>query len=102
MKTEFTSITMKLFAAIISWLTLIFFHLSVVADEVKVPVGQQSAQNLSIERPQSGMSKEQVEQRYGAPEQAIDAVGNPPISSWEYADYIVYFEYDRVIHSVLK
>jgi len=30
------------------------------------------------------------------------AVGDPPISRWEYADFTVYFEYDRVVHAVLK
>ena len=94
--------TMKLFTTIATWLILILCHPLTVADEVKVPVGQQSSQNAAIERPDSGMSKAQVQQRYGAPEQTTDAVGEPPISSWEYSDYIVYFEYDRVIHSVLK
>ena len=77
-------------------------HPSITAEEVRVPVGQQSTQNQGVERPKSGMSKAQVEQRYGTPQQTTSAVGEPPISSWEYADYIVYFEYDRVIHSVLK
>ena len=30
------------------------------------------------------------------------AVGDPPITTWEYTDFLVYFEYDRVIHSVSK
>jgi hypothetical protein len=30
------------------------------------------------------------------------SVGEPPISSWEYEPFVVYFEYDRVIHSVAK
>jgi hypothetical protein len=30
------------------------------------------------------------------------AVGEPPISSWEYPGMVVFFEYDRVIHAVMK
>ena len=93
---------LKLSATIAGWLALILFHPPITADEVKVPVGQQSLQNQSIDRPKSGMSKAQVEQHYGAPQQTTGAVGEPPISSWEYSDYVVYFEYDRVIHSVLR
>ena len=100
MKTHAT--TMKLFSTIVGSLIVTLCHLATVADEVKVPVGQQSSYNAAIERPDSGMSKTEVQQRYGEPEQTTDAVGEPPISSWEYGDYIVYFEYDRVIHSVLK
>ena len=102
MNTKTTFIIVKLFAVIIGSLTLILFHPSIAAEEIKVPVGQQSTQNMDVERPKSGMSKAQVEQDFGKPQQTTDPVGEPPISSWEYAGYIVYFEYDRVIHSVLK
>ena len=81
---------------------LLVVHPVVLADELKVPVGQQSEQNRHIERPASGMTKSQVEQRYGKPQSMGEAVGEPPISSWEYTDYTVYFEYERVIHTVLK
>jgi hypothetical protein len=53
-------------------------------------------------RPASGMTQASVESRYGAPVRKIAAVGDPPIARWEYADFIVYFEYDRVIHAVTK
>ncbi len=51
--------------------------------------------------PARGLSKALVEQRFGAPSQRVAAVGAPPISSWVYPAYIVYFEYDHVIHSVV-
>ena len=88
--------------AIFSLLALLVVHPVVLADELKVPVGQQSAQNKHIERPASGMTKSQVEQHYGKPQRMGEAVGEPPISSWEYNEYTVYFENDRVIHTVLK
>lgn len=52
------------------------------------------------DRPTRGMSETAVEARFGAPMAKVDAVGEPPIARWEYADFIVYFEYDRVIHAV--
>lgn len=58
--------------------------------------------NLDDGRPQSGMSQAGVEAKYGAPAAKIAAVGDPPISRWEYQDFIVYFEYDKVIHTVLR
>lgn len=72
------------------------------ADELVVPVGRQGAEKSAMERPKTAMTTSAVEARFGAPLQKIAPVGNPPISSWEYPDYIVYFESDRVIHSVLK
>ena len=90
------------FATLFVMFALLVVHPVVLADELKVTVGQQSAQNRHIERPESGMKKSRVEQRYGKPQSMGKAVGEPPISSWEYTDYTVYFEYDRVIHTVLK
>ncbi len=76
--------------------------LVVVAEEIKLPVGQQAAGLQTVERPSRGMSPQQVEARYGAPLNKYGPVGTPPISSWEYADYLVYFEYSHVLHTVLK
>lgn len=53
-------------------------------------------------RPMRGTTQAQVESKYGSPVSRKAAVGEPPISSWEYQDFTVYFEYDRVIHAVLK
>jgi hypothetical protein len=43
-----------------------------------------------------------VEANYGSPKSKKAPVGDPPISSWEYETFVVFFEYDRVIHSVKK
>ena len=53
-------------------------------------------------RPTRGTTQASVEARYGAPQRADEAVGDPPISKWHYEKFVVYFEYDRVIHAVLK
>jgi len=52
--------------------------------------------------PDGGITKENVESKWGAPVKRSSPVGEPPISSWEYDPFVVYFEYDRVIHSVAK
>ena len=53
-------------------------------------------------RPSRGMTAASVESRYGAPAAKEAAVGDPPISRWEYENFVVFFEYDRVIHAVVK
>lgn len=52
-------------------------------------------------RPTQGMSMESVEQKFGQPEQKSAPVGEPPITKWTYSDFVVYFEYNLVIHSVV-
>lgn len=54
------------------------------------------------ESPNRGMSMETVESKWGKPGQKSAAIGEPPISRWEYSDFIVYFEYSHVIHAVTK
>jgi hypothetical protein len=53
-------------------------------------------------RPLRGTTQAQVEANYGSPVSKRAAVGDPPISRWEYQNFTVYFEHDRVIHAVLK
>ena len=53
-------------------------------------------------RPTRGMTAASVESKYGTPDTKIAPVGDPPISRWEYKDMVVFFEYDRVIHAVVK
>ena len=54
-----------------------------------------------VATPTRGMTMHEVATRFGAPVTKIPAVGNPPISRWEYPGFIVYFEHDHVIHSVV-
>jgi hypothetical protein len=51
--------------------------------------------------PANGQTKQAIETRYGSPAQKHNAVGDPPISRWDYDRYSVYFEYDLVLFSVL-
>jgi hypothetical protein len=52
--------------------------------------------------PTRGMTQARVESEYGTPVSRDAEVGDPPISRWEYQGFVVFFEYDRVIHSVKK
>ena len=55
-----------------------------------------------VDRPTRGMTQNSVEAKYGSPVDKIAAVGEPPIARWEYPEFVVYFEYDRVIHAVIR
>jgi len=72
------------------------------AEVIRIPVGQQAAEKQVLATPQRGTSKSEVRRRFGEPLRETPAVGAPPISSWEYENYRVYFERDLVLHSVLK
>lgn len=65
------------------------------------PVVAADTPPAATERPARGMTKAQVEARYGAPSARQDAVGQPPISRWDYPGMRVYFENDHVVHAVL-
>ena len=56
----------------------------------------------ATDSPARGMQQSAVESRWGQPISKTNPVGNPPIASWEYSTFVVYFEYDHVIHSVAK
>lgn len=64
--------------------------------------GLEAAAQAAPERPQRGMSMDAVESRFGEPMARVPAVGEPPISRWEYAEFIVYFEHNLVLHAALK
>jgi hypothetical protein len=59
-----------------------------------------AAQASAAERPARGMSMARVEARWGAPASRAPAVGQPPITRWDYPAFAVFFEYDHVVHAV--
>ena len=67
-----------------------------LADELTMPTPTDSAA-----RPARGMSMDKVEATFGAPSRRVPAVGEPPITRWEYPGFVVYFEHNLVIHSVV-
>jgi hypothetical protein len=73
------------------------------AESLRMKVQQEQHYNL----PKRGMTMAQVKREYGAPLKVLATRGGsskyqPPIHRWEYAKYIVYFEYSHVIHAVLR
>ena len=54
-----------------------------------------------IATPRRGMTMDQVAAKFGAPATKVPAVGQPPISRWDYPGFVVYFERNYVIHSVI-
>jgi len=56
---------------------------------------------MPTERPSRGSTMESVRAKFGAPSQESPAVGNPPISRWDYPGYSVFFESDKVLHTVV-
>ena len=53
-------------------------------------------------KPTRGMTQARVESRYGQPNSRRAPVGDPPITRWEYDGFVVFFEYDKVIHAVSR
>jgi hypothetical protein len=86
--------------------------MSVLALTIALTAGSALADTLIVEgisatdnanqRPERGLTKASVEASWGAPRQKSAAVGDPPISSWDYEPFVVFFEYDRVLHTVVK
>jgi hypothetical protein len=60
-----------------------------------------AVEQTDVVTPTRGMTMDQVAAKFGAPVTKIPAVGKPPISRWEYPNFIVYFEAEHVIHSVV-
>ena len=64
--------------------------------------GLDEAQQTAAQRPARGMTMNKVTSNWGAPVVKGAAVGEPPITRWEYGDFVVFFEHDRVLHAVVK
>lgn len=73
----------------------------VSAEKLTTPIMQQGGKN-DTDMPAHGQSKATVKARFGEPQTIRSPLGDPPITQWYYSDFVVYFEYDHVIHSVAK
>jgi hypothetical protein len=74
------------------------------------PAGTLSADVLLIEEvrqadrmelPVNGLTQTEVRARFGEPAATHAPVGDPPITRWDYDGWSVYFEFDRVLFTVL-
>lgn len=82
-------------------ITLLLLALSVPAhaEIIRIPIGQQGHAETTI--PSRGDSKNKVLDHFGLADEEHPAVGQPPITRWDYREFSVYFEGNRVINSVL-
>jgi hypothetical protein len=71
------------------------------ADMVAVDNGI-AVRESDVNTPSRGMTMSQVASKFGEPVTKVPAVGKPPISRWEYPGFVVYFELDHVLHSVVS
>jgi hypothetical protein len=71
------------------------------ADTLLIDGIEADAQSAA-QRPKAGTTMTAVESTYGEPAQRHAAVGEPPITRWDYPGFSVYFEGDRVIHAVVR
>jgi hypothetical protein len=72
------------------------------ADTTPGQSGEQMPPKFSGSTPGNNMPMTQVREQFGQPETEAPVVGKPPIARWYYAQYTVYFEFDRVITSVIN
>jgi hypothetical protein len=71
----------------------------VLAADVLLIEEVRQAGNLDV--PENGLSTTDVRARYGEPVTVHAAVGDPPITRWDYGQWSVYFEYDLVLFTVV-
>lgn len=54
----------------------------------------------ALELPVRGQTQAMVAQQFGEPLTRHAAVGQPPITRWDYAEFSVYFEHQHTLHAV--
>jgi hypothetical protein len=74
---------------------------TLIAEEIKIPIGQQG-KGEGIIVPYKSMKQSEVREAYGEPMTVHAPVGQPPITRWDYPRFSVYFEYQATIHAVIR
>ena len=90
---------MKSRRVLMSLLTLLLINSGPVFAEVLLVDSIQSAPQMQT--PKNGLTMSQIRQQFGSPNTELPAVGEPPISRWEYEGYSVFFENDLALYSVI-
>ncbi len=78
-----------------------FLVLGAGAASADVLIIDEVRQVARMDLPENGQTMARTESKYGTPGQRHQAVGDPPITRWDYNTYSVYFEYELVLFSVL-
>jgi hypothetical protein len=82
------------------WILSVAAALALAGPVAAEELNMAPAPSASTDRPARGMSMEKVEASFGSPARRVPAVGQPPITRWEYPGFVVYFEHNLVIHTV--
>ena len=90
---------MRIIISSVLTLFLAMATLQVNAQVVKTP-GSNAQVVANSNMPHRGLSKSQVESRFGQPGSKNGPVGTPSIYRWNYNNYSVFFENNIVIHTV--
>ena len=86
--------------SLLLFLTLVLIGTAQASADVLLIESIQSAP--AVDTPRNGLTMEQVRQQFGEPASEIPAIGEPPISRWEYTGFSVFFENDLVLHLVIQ
>jgi hypothetical protein len=77
-----------------------FVSMGAFAQELTTPPPASTSASAPV-TPSRGASMEDVKAKFGAPSQEVPSIGQPPITRWEYPGYVVFFENDKVLHTVV-
>jgi len=80
-------------------LSSIAFWASTASADVLLIEEVRQADNMAV--PANGLSMAEVEAQFGSPGSKQGPVGDPPITQWVYDRWSVYFEFDKVLFTVL-
>jgi hypothetical protein len=76
-------------------------HSGLARAELVVDDGKVAVAPVNVPQPARGSLMKTVEKQFGAPTTRHPTVGKPPITRWDYPNFSVFFEGDRVIDSVV-
>ncbi|MDF1588831.1 MAG: hypothetical protein P1P93_06690 [Gammaproteobacteria bacterium] len=94
---------MTKFSLVIAWTVLLSATAITQAEVISITDPRYDVPNSveGVTRPVQGMTMASVEKKFGQAVQKSAAVGEPPITRWTYPDFVVFFEHNLVIHSVV-
>jgi hypothetical protein len=81
------------------FLFLTFFIIFSAKSDVLIIERLHSSQGADL--PLKGTTMNQVELKYGKAISVKGPIGTPPITTWKYDTFSVYFEHQHVIHAVV-
>lgn len=93
-------LNLKIFIKPLLLLSLCLTSTGLLAETLSI-INQPDNSAGGVLRPERGMQMQQVKTNYGSPLSINDTVGDPPITSWVYEKYTVYFEGEYVIHAAI-